>query len=133
MASYKLVGFFMLAVVVGCSRSGTAPAPAIASSDGALVRSGSAPMGKGPALHVQADFPGPLPRPRGDGLERDEGDDIKHNTEAYDHIDENPFLAVRQNPLSTFSVDVDTASYSNVRRFIQQGQLPPKDAVRIEE
>ncbi len=55
------------------------------------------------------------------------------NTEAYDHIVENVFLGVAANPLSTFSIDVDRASYSNVRRFINQGQRPPKDAVRIEE
>ena len=56
-----------------------------------------------------------------------------HNTEAYDHLTDNPFLAVGPNPLSTFSIDVDTASYANVRRFLQQGTLPPADAVRIEE
>src|SRR5688572_6869625 len=56
-----------------------------------------------------------------------------HNTEAYDTIAENDFLAALQNPLSTFSIDVDTASYSNVRRFLAEGKLPPKDAVRIEE
>ncbi|MEO5818109.1 MAG: von Willebrand factor type A domain-containing protein [Gemmatimonadaceae bacterium] len=55
------------------------------------------------------------------------------NTEAYDHIDENPFRSPRVAPMSTFSVDVDRASYSNVRRFLAGGQLPPKDAVRIEE
>ncbi len=55
------------------------------------------------------------------------------NTEAYDYISDNPFLSVRQNPLSTFSADVDTASYANIRRFLQQGRMPPKDAVRIEE
>jgi len=55
------------------------------------------------------------------------------NTEEYDRIYENVFKDVIQNPLSTFSIDVDTASYSNVRRFIIQSQLPPKDAVRIEE
>ena len=55
------------------------------------------------------------------------------NTEAYDRIDENPFLSVRHNPLSTFSIDVDTASYANVRRFLNTHSLPPKDAVRIEE
>ncbi len=55
------------------------------------------------------------------------------NTEAYDLIVENVFLGVADNPLSTFSIDVDRASYSNVRRFINQGQRPPKDAVRIEE
>jgi len=55
------------------------------------------------------------------------------NTEAYERIDENPFRPVSAAPLSTFSVDVDRASYSNVRRFLNQGTLPPKDAVRIEE
>jgi Ca-activated chloride channel family protein len=55
------------------------------------------------------------------------------NTEEYKRIYENPFLAVVKNPLSTFSIDVDTASYSNVRRFIEHGSLPPADAVRIEE
>jgi Ca-activated chloride channel family protein len=58
----------------------------------------------------------------------------EHNTEAYDHIVENPFLAADRNPLSTFALDVDTASYSNVRRFLlTEGRLPPPDAVRIEE
>ena len=55
------------------------------------------------------------------------------NTEAYDHVNDNEFLDVVQNPLSTFSIDVDTASYANVRRFINQNLRPPKDAVRIEE
>jgi Ca-activated chloride channel family protein len=55
------------------------------------------------------------------------------NTEAYDHIDENPFRSARVAPLSTFAVDVDRASYSNVRRFLTRGALPPRDAVRIEE
>jgi Ca-activated chloride channel family protein len=55
------------------------------------------------------------------------------NTEAYDKIDENRFHRVASDPLSTFSIDVDTASYSNVRRFLNQGTLPPADAVRIEE
>ncbi len=54
-------------------------------------------------------------------------------TEAYAAIVENPFLTPVEQPLSTFSVDVDTASYANVRRFLNQGQLPPADAVRIEE
>ena len=55
------------------------------------------------------------------------------NTEDYNRITENPFQRPITAPLSTFSIDVDTASYSNVRRFIRQGQMPPKDAVRIEE
>ncbi len=53
--------------------------------------------------------------------------------ERYAEINENPFLEARRAPLSTFSIDVDTASYANVRRYLKNGQLPPKDAVRIEE
>lgn len=53
--------------------------------------------------------------------------------EAYNEIRENPFQRVVDHPLSTFSIDVDTASYSNMRRFLQNGNLPPKDAIRIEE
>lgn len=55
------------------------------------------------------------------------------NTEEYSKIEESIYKGVINNPLSTFSIDVDTASYSNIRRFIMDGQLPPKDAVRIEE
>ena len=55
------------------------------------------------------------------------------NTEEYDEITENQFLRVTDNPLSTFSIDVDAASYSNVRRFLNSGELPPAGAVRIEE
>ncbi len=57
-----------------------------------------------------------------------------HAAEAYEPVTDNPFLAVSDNPLSTFSIDVDTASYSIVRRYLQQNhQLPPPSAVRIEE
>lgn len=59
--------------------------------------------------------------------------DEDFNTEQYDKNNDNPFLDVKQNPLSTFSIDVDTASYANVRRYLTSGSLPPKDAVRIEE
>ena len=55
------------------------------------------------------------------------------NTEAYDRISDNQWHNAASSPLSTFSADVDTASYSNVRRFLNLGQAPPKDAVRIEE
>ena len=58
---------------------------------------------------------------------------IEHNTEDYDRIYENEFLETLSNPLSTFSIDVDAASYSNTRRFLNDGYLPPPDAVRIEE
>jgi len=55
------------------------------------------------------------------------------NTEAYDAVTDNPFMEVRAHPVSTFSIDVDSASYANVRRFLNAGQRPPKGAVRIEE
>lgn len=57
----------------------------------------------------------------------------EENTEEYEGVTENIFKDVFKDPLSTFSIDVDEASYSNVRRFINNGQQPPKDAVRIEE
>jgi Ca-activated chloride channel family protein len=59
--------------------------------------------------------------------------DVDFNTEEYSTIQENEFRKALDKPLSTFSIDVDAASYSNMRRFINNGQLPPKDAVRIEE
>lgn len=59
-------------------------------------------------------------------------DPISHNTEEYDLIRENEFLDAQQNPLSTFSIDVDNASYSNIRRYLDY-ELPPVDAVRLEE
>ncbi|HEX7365752.1 MAG TPA: von Willebrand factor type A domain-containing protein [Pelobium sp.] len=55
------------------------------------------------------------------------------NTESYNAINENSFKNPIAEPLSTFSIDVDAASYGNMRRFIRNGQLPPKDAVRVEE
>jgi Ca-activated chloride channel family protein len=57
----------------------------------------------------------------------------EYNTEDYDHIVENQFQSSGLQPLSTFSIDVDEASYSNVRRFLKEGTLPPAGAVRIEE
>ena len=55
------------------------------------------------------------------------------NTEEYKTFEENPFLSTLTNPLSTFGADIDTASYTNVRRMLLQNQLPTRNAVRIEE
>jgi Ca-activated chloride channel family protein len=74
-------------------------------------------------------FPGNLPR--GQALPGRFNGDFQR--EGYGRIYENEFMAVGANPLSTFGIDVDRASYANVRRFIRDGQLPPADAVRIEE
>ncbi|MBI4711607.1 MAG: VWA domain-containing protein, partial [Candidatus Omnitrophica bacterium] len=55
------------------------------------------------------------------------------NTEGYNKVEELSFKNVTSDPLSTFSIDVDTASYSNLRRFLNENQMPPQDVVRIEE
>ena len=92
-----------------------------------------------PMMDMQSSVPGLAIQSQQwkDGKNRVHADTVAYsgdfNTEGYDAIVENRFLAVNQNPLSTFSIDVDPASYSNVRRFLQAGQLPPAGAVRIEE
>ncbi|MFB6457561.1 von Willebrand factor type A domain-containing protein [Chitinophaga sp. Hz27] len=55
------------------------------------------------------------------------------STEAYGVINENTFHNAQREPLSTFSADVDRASYSNIRRFLNNGEIPPSDAIRVEE
>ena len=65
------------------------------------------------------------------GLDLDNANDFSR--EQYDRIYENPFYTTISAPLSTFSIDVDTASYANVSRYIEGGSLPPADAVRLEE
>lgn len=72
--------------------------------------------------------------PSADDSSADSADEMTAATsETYVAVPENNLQSVRQHPLSTFSIDVDTASYSNIRRFLQQRRLPPPDAVRIEE
>lgn len=63
----------------------------------------------------------------------EEESEVYYQNEDYASINENGFNTPIDKPLSTFSIDVDAASYSNMRRFIMNGQLPPKDAVRVEE
>ncbi|MSQ59247.1 MAG: VWA domain-containing protein [Betaproteobacteria bacterium] len=58
---------------------------------------------------------------------------LPENTEKYQHIAQHSVQLVFEHPVSTFSIDVDTGSYANVRRFLNDGQLPPADAVRVEE
>jgi len=94
------------------------------------------------AILSQKDEAPPADYYKSDYIEREEKSKIKddgvdpdvvHNTEDYNKINENKFLSAKTNPLSTFSVDVDRASYSNCRRFLNMSQLPPTDAIRIEE
>ncbi len=105
---------------VGRSRGDT-PAPSERGAGSYLESSSKLPNREAEAPAIVADAR-PLDIPAPD-----------FNTEAYDRIEDNQFLQATQNPLSTFSIDVDTASYAVVRRFLQGGRLPPKDAVRIEE
>ena len=90
-----------------------------------VTRTSSGAYG-GKAANMPVASPGIMPA--AEGMYRDD-----FNTEAYDRIYENKFFLVGNKPLSTFSIDVDTASYANMRRFLTNGNLPPKDAVRIEE
>jgi Ca-activated chloride channel homolog len=122
------------AAVAGSKRKAAAPAKGLRLS-GSGVGGGGYGQGSGSLGGVQAMR---APSVRGGGVlapppapptQRD----AEMSTENYAHVSENPFVAVASQPLSTFSVDVDTASYSNSRRFLADGSLPPKDAIRIEE
>ncbi|MGB0070899.1 MAG: VWA domain-containing protein, partial [Isosphaeraceae bacterium] len=85
----------------------------------------------GQAQPVQQAAPAPV---AGDEVNAFVPEELARNAEAFGRIQENPFVRAIEEPLSTFSIDVDTASYANVRRYLLQlNQLPPPDAVRIEE
>ena len=96
------------------------PSGAAAQQAGGATPPGAASPVPPPPHHV---FPG----------QRYVPDPHARETASYAPIVESPFRGVTEYPLSTFSVDVDTASYANVRRFLNEGRLPPADAVRIEE
>jgi Ca-activated chloride channel family protein len=128
-----LLAFFMLAIMAGCSKEiAKGPVKQVTPEinepvDDALTEREeykAAPMASRSMKRKCENFAG--------AADMDYAP-VEHNTEEYDHISENEFKSAVQNPLSTFSIDVDTAAYSNIRRFIQYNQLPPKDAVRIEE
>lgn len=95
------------------------------------VRKGGAPMGKKISMERLNSFGANA----GIAAEMEGGEDFDgaFNTESYDTIAENTFHNAIRDPLSTFSIDVDTASYANIRRMIQSHQKPIKDAVRVEE
>ncbi|MDB5391243.1 MAG: von Willebrand factor related domain, partial [Planctomycetaceae bacterium] len=87
------------------------------------LRPGSVPLEELRRLERESETLGRQPRVQPD----------PSGAEAYQPIFENSFISPTQEPLSTFSVDVDSASYANMRRFLQNGQVPPPDAIRIEE
>ncbi|MBL7786584.1 MAG: VWA domain-containing protein [Chitinophagales bacterium] len=81
------------------------------------------------AVSVEAAMSEPVPNGENPSPPADE----EMNTEAYNSIQENPFVSPQSQALSTFSIDVDRASYANIRRFINDKQMPPEGSVRIEE
>jgi Ca-activated chloride channel family protein len=80
--------------------------------------------GKSESYHIGSIAPAPIHAP---------SIQPETNTEQYDHVAENPVHVALDSPVSTFSIDVDTGAYANVRRFLNAGALPPADAVRVEE
>ena len=126
----RMWALLVVAVVVfiflsTCTRN-KAVVPATPAVQGVAVGGSVAAIPAPPAL-ARNSVASPSP---GDVLDSDTN---AFNTEAYDHIEESRFHRVEAEPLSTFSIDVDTASYANVRRFLTDGILPPPGAVRIEE
>ncbi|MCA9695427.1 MAG: von Willebrand factor type A domain-containing protein, partial [Myxococcales bacterium] len=83
---------------------------------------------KGGAWKPGDTVPAPAPAPTPQRI-----DGGAPNRESYAHTPENPYVAVADDPVSTFAADVDTGSFSNARRILEQGRLPPADAVRAEE
>ncbi len=130
MRSLSVVLLVALVMVWGCERDGEQAAPASPSVERS-AREGAVASDYHGGLDAVAPTEAPantpvLPAPP--GMQPPD-----FNTEAYDSIEESRFLTVQESPFSTFGIDVDTASYSNVRRFLTNGSLPPEGAVRIEE
>ncbi len=113
----------LLARPAGEAETNRAPYADLATAAGKVMMRDAANSGmvRREASHPGYYPPPPFPRP---GV---------WNRESYDALEENRFINSLNDPLSTFSIDVDTASYANVRRFITGGALPPKGAVRTEE
>ena len=114
----------LLVALAGCGLSSSqeaaqpaAPNPATARPEAALIKRAAVP-----ALMA-------APRVMHDAAMPDRVEPSEH----YQNLPENPVYSVAQQPVSTFSADVDTGSYANVRRFLNQGSLPPDGAVRLEE
>ncbi len=129
-----LISFFPLLILIGfsgCSSSEKASSP-LAKKLPEAPQASASPASKPALLAPQPSKP-LMKKAEESGVSQDKNPELIPNTEEYKGVDENQFQSVIINPLSTFSIDVDTASYTNVRRFINEGQLPPKDAVRIEE
>ena len=121
----------VVAAVFACARKAAVDLPSVPPSRDtpAVAEVAAAPVVPPPALAAKAR----MAYQAVGGVGFAAGHVSPFNTEAYDYIEENRFRRVDADPLSTFSIDVDTASYANVRRFLGDGELPPAGAVRTEE
>jgi Ca-activated chloride channel family protein len=110
------------AIVVSGSRiQPVAPPPAIVFSEASPMSAPVAGQASAPARSKSLGYAQSMPQP------------VERNTENYESLPENPVVVTAENPVSTFSIDVDTGSYTNVRSLLAQNQRPPADAVRAEE
>lgn len=121
-----LLALSLVAASCGDSRNSDSSNSRLSGGQGAPI------VGMANTSSVNANIGGTMGRLKAEE-EAQAGVESQASAEAYDEIVENPFLETARAPLSTFSIDVDTASYSNTRRILNEGRLPPRDAVRIEE
>ena len=143
---YKLLAALLLWLFIACNasekskQSTSTAADSVATADLMIVQEPASadgvPPPPAPAIEMLK-FTPPVIVKEGEVIEKPEegniGEEKPFYTEEYDPIVENRFLTATQNPLSTFSIDVDEAAYSNIRRYINNGSIPPAGAVRIEE
>ncbi|WP_439125358.1 MAG: YfbK domain-containing protein [Pseudomonas rhizophila] len=124
----------LLVALAGCglssSREAATPAEPPSASPAPVRQSEVANVREPLVKRMAAPASMPSPRVRSDAIA---GDYRAEPREQYEKLPDNPIHSVAQTPVSTFSVDVDTGSYANVRRFLNQGSLPPEGAVRLEE
>jgi Ca-activated chloride channel family protein len=143
---YKLLAALLLWLFIACNASEkskqttSTAADSVATADLMIVQESTSADDMvpppPPSIKMQK-FTPPVIVKDGEVIEKPEegniGEEKPFHTEEYDPIVENRFLTATQNPLSTFSIDVDEAAYSNIRRYINNGSIPPAGAVRIEE
>src|SRR5262245_45464616 len=128
-----------LALLVGCESTQTQQTtaeeiPETVLITGSLIRGGGGGISPWPQYSVPSGPRPAAPAPQASGgLRANIIQGAVPNTEKYPDATPNPVKVARQDPVSTFSIDVDTAAYTNVRRFLNDGMLPPPDAVRVEE
>ena len=131
---FSFVGFKTQEIIIGSSDSVDVAMAADVNSLNEVVITGYGKRASPGRYRDKADYEAlPLPAQGVPRVMMDRVYAAEPNTEEYGGFEENIFHGANKKPLSTFSIDVDAASYSNLRRFISNGQHPPKDAVRIEE